>query len=89
MNVLDMKLSKKEIQFIRERYPAVNLKNVGKSVKGFKEVTSLKYLDASLKHDIEADNFKDCKDPLTALKMSSEIRKKIRPFIGYERKRLT
>ena len=65
----------------------VNLKDLGRPVGGFRQITSLKYLDSSLKHDIENNNFKDCKNPEAVLRLCNQIRKKIRPFLGYERKR--
>ena len=87
MNVLDLMFTKEEILFVRRRYPMVNLKDLGRPIRGFKEITSLKYLDSSLKYDIEKNNFENCKDPKAAKEMCNEIRKKIRPFLGYERKR--
>lgn len=87
MNVLDLMFSKEEIMFVKRRYPMVNLKDLGRPVGGFRQITSLKYLDSSLKHDIENNNFKDCKNPEAVLRLCNQIRKKIRPFLGYERKR--
>ena len=87
MNVLDLMFTKEEILFVRRRYPLINLKDLGRPIGGFKEITSLKYLDSSLKYDIEKNNFENCEDPEAAKEMCNEIRKKIRPFLGYERKR--
>ncbi len=87
MNVLDLMFSKEEIMFVKRRYPMVNLKDLGRPVGGFRQITSLKYLDSSLKHDIDNNNFKDCKNPEAVLRLCNQIRKKIRPFLGYERKR--
>ena len=87
MNVLDLMFSKEEIIFVKKRYPKVDLKDLGRPIGGFRHITSLKYLDSSLKHDIENNNFDNCKDPEAAARMCDEIRRKIRPFIGYERKR--
>ena len=86
MNSYDLMLSDEERAFIEERYPGADLDDLSMPVVGLADVTSLEYLDYSLKSDLENGGFKECSNPLEALEMAKVIVKKIKPFLGWERK---
>jgi len=86
MNSYDLMLSDEERTFVKERYPGADLDDLSMPVAGLTDVTSLEYLDYSLKSDLKNGGFKECSDTLGALKMAEVILKKIKPFLGWERK---
>lgn len=86
MNSFDLMLSDEEREFVRERYPGADLDDLSMPVAGLSDVTSLEYLDYSLRSDIENNGFKESGDPQETLEMARMILKKIQPFMGWERK---
>lgn len=69
-----------EIEFIKEKYPNVDVDNLDLPALGMSSVTSLDLLKASIKSDIEYKNFDDCVNPLIALKLCSSINQKLNGF---------
>ena len=78
MDLSFLVLDDREISFIKERYPLVDLHNLDKPMIGMATVTYFDYLESSVRNDLDYKNFEKCADPLTALNICSSIDEKIR-----------
>lgn len=70
-------LASDEISFIKKRYPMVDCDNLEMPVMGMATITSLEYLESSLKFDIENRRFDKYQDPSSAFDTCLSIKKKI------------
>ncbi len=70
-------LASDEISFIKKRYPMVDCDNLEIPVMGMATITSLEYLESSLKFDIENRRFEKYQDPSSAFNTCLSIKKKI------------
>ena len=87
MNSFDLMFTDEERRFVKERYPAADLDNLNMPVMGLASISSMEYLESSLKSDIETGNFADCLNPSGAMELAMMIRKKIRSVGRYEKRR--
>ena len=77
MDLSFLVLDDREISFIKERYPLVDLHNLDKPMIGMATVTYFDYLASSVRNDLNYKNFEKCADPLTALNICTSIDEKI------------
>lgn len=70
-------LNESELSFIKEFYPDVDGEHLDMPVLGLASVSSLDLLESSLKYDIESQNLERFPNPLHALSMMIDIKRKI------------
>ncbi len=80
MNADDLNFSNEDISFINERYPMVDTENLQLPIMGLSTISSLDYLESTIKFDLEHKNFENTPSPLAALNRCKEIKEKIERY---------
>lgn len=72
-----IRFNENELAFIKEWYPDVDAEHLFLPALGLSSVTSLDLLESSLKYDIEHQNLERFPNPLVALNMMIDTKRKI------------